>query len=285
MTEIIMNTLRPTRNARNLRLKDGKWYIDFTYKGKRIRKFGGFTKDQARITLARMRIEKLDETLGVRKPAAEPIVFEKFAAAFLETYCKQNKRSWGRDEISLGNLKRFFKGEILQDIGPEQLERFKAERKLEVSPSTVNRELACFKTMFNKAVEWGKLESNPIRAVKKFKENNPRERILTTEEARRLIDAAAPAIRPVLIIALNTGMRRNEILKLNWANVDFHRGYINIEDSKSGKPRKIPMNGSVSSALMGLPHVADFVFFNPETKTHVYDHLYFPKMIKADYPG
>ncbi len=259
------------KSARNLRLKDGKWYIDFTFKGKRIRQFGGFTKDQARISLARLRIEKLDERLGVRKPVGDPVSFEKFADEFLELYAKQNKRSWGRDEISLNNLKLFFKGDGLEDIGPEKVERYKANRKMEVSPATVNRELACLKTLFSKAVEWGRIEKNTVRTVKKFKEDNARERILAADEARRLVESAAPSIRPVLIIALNTGMRKNEILSLKWDNVDFLRGYILIEQSKSGKARKVPMNGAASSALMGLPHAAEYVFYNRETKAPVQD--------------
>jgi integrase len=135
----------------------------------------------------------------------------------------------------------------------------------------VNRELACLKTMFNKVVEWGKLEDNPLRAVKKFKENAARERILSVDEARRLIENAAPALRPVLIIALHTGMRRNEILSLKWSNVDLTRGYIFIEDSKSGKSRKIPVSSAVMEAFMGLSHEAEFVFYNPEMKSNVKD--------------
>ncbi|MCX6565023.1 MAG: tyrosine-type recombinase/integrase [Candidatus Aminicenantes bacterium] len=92
------------------------------------------------------------------------------------------------------------------------------------------------------------------------------------DQARRLlVESAAASIRPVLIIALNTGMRKTEILSLKWANIDLLRGYIFIEDSKSGKPRKVPMNSAVSSAFMGLPHVADFVFYNSETKGPVRD--------------
>ena len=260
------------RKDRNIISREGKWYLDFTYRGKRIREFGGYTKDQARNTLAKLRIEKLDEKLGFKKPENQaPVLFEKFADEFLEVYAKQNKRSWKRDEISLNNLKDHFKGDMLGDVGPEKVERYKAKRKTEVSPSTVNRELACLKTLFAKALEWGRIEKNTVRAVKKFKENNARERILTTEEARRLIESASASIRPVLIIALNTGMRRTEILSLKWANVDLVRGYIFIEDSKSGKSRKIPMNSAVSSAFMQLPHVAEYVFYNPETNAAVKD--------------
>jgi integrase len=278
-----MSRIKPKKD-RNIFSKDGEWFLDFTFKGKRIRQFGGATKEAARNALAKIRVERLEEKLGLR-PAetAAPIPFEAFADEFLEVYSKQNKRSWKRDEILLNNLKRFFKGSSLQTIGPEQVERFKAQRKTEmvvrfkatkktpISPATVNRELACLKTLFSKAEEWGRIEKNPIRAVRKFKENNSRERILSAAEAARLVECAAEGLRPVLIVALNTGMRRNEILSLKWKNVDFPREYIFIEDSKSGKSRKIPMNAPVIEALRALPRDPEFVFYNPETKDHVKD--------------
>jgi len=90
------------RNDRNLKFKDSKWFIDLTYKGKRIRQFGGYTKEQARNTLAKIRLERLDEKLGFSRPKTlEPVPFESFADEFLEIYSKQNKRSWKRDELSL----------------------------------------------------------------------------------------------------------------------------------------------------------------------------------------
>ncbi len=260
------------KKDRNLSFKDGKWYLDFTFRGKRIRQFAGFTKDQARNVLARLRIEKLDERLGFTRPVApDPIPFDKFAADFLELYAKQNKRSWRRDELSLRSLGAFFKGETLQSFGAEKVEAFKAKRRTEVSDATVNRELACLKTMMNKAVEWGKIEANPTARVKKFKESPGRERILTAAEAQRLIEASSPGLRPVLIVALNTGMRRNEILSLKWQSIDFARGFILIETSKSGKPRRVPMNAAVEEALRGLPRLAEFVFYNPETKSYIRD--------------
>ena len=260
-----------SKNDRNLNFTDGKWYVDFTAGGKRVRQFGGYTKEQARNTLAKLRIEKLDEKLGYKKPEIEDVPFEKFADEFLELYSKQNKRSWKSDETSLVHLKEFFKGQTLRDIGPEKVERYKAKRKAEVSPATVNRELACLKTLFNKAVGWDKIEINPLRSVTKFRENNARERILSAAEAQRLIENAAASVRPVLIVALHTGMRRNEILSLKWKDVDFAREYILIEDSKSGKSRKIPMNVAVLEALRGQKHESEFVFYNPETKNHIKD--------------
>ena len=76
---------------------------------------------------------------------------------------------------------------------------------------------------------------------------------------------------PVLVVALNTGMRRNEILSLKWQDVDFVKGFILIEDSKSGRARKVSMNAAVFETLKGLPRSSEYVFFNPETKTHIKD--------------
>jgi hypothetical protein len=83
------------KGEKNLKFIKGKWYVDFTFKGKRIRHFGGYTKDQARNTLAKLRIEKLDERLGFKRPgSSEDVPFETFAEDFLETYSKPNKRFW-----------------------------------------------------------------------------------------------------------------------------------------------------------------------------------------------
>ncbi len=259
------------RRDRNLKQTGGKWYLDFTFKGRRIRKFGGYTKEQAQVALAKERIDRRDIALGLKRPEAEDVAFENFADEFLELYCKQNKRSWNRDEISLGHLKKYFKGDALASIGAEKIEGYKAARRAEVSDTTVNRELACLKTLLNKGVEWGKIEKNPAARVKKLKEPPARERILTSEEARRLIAAAAPELRPVLVTALGTGMRRGEILALRWTDVDLVRGFITLGTSKSGKGRKIPLSGTVAAALGAVPHRGEFVFWNPETRTHVKD--------------
>jgi integrase len=260
--------MKKPKGEQNLKFKNGKWYLDFTFKGKRHRPFGGFTKEQAKNTLAKFRIELLDEKLGFKKSnTGEPILFEKHADEVLELYSKKNKRSWARDELSLASFKRFFKGQMIQNVGSADIERFKVQRsaefkrdidpkkKIPISPATVNRELAFLKTVFNKAVEWGRLENNPAARVKKFREDNIKERILTDAEARQLIEACGPDLRPVIIIALNTGMRRTEILGLRWKNVDLRKGFIHIgvADSKSGRSRNVPINYAVFETLKGLP--------------------------------
>ena len=266
---------------RNLKLVDGKWYADYTFSGKRHREFAGYTLAQARNTLVKMKAELLDVARGFKKPAAEDVPFEKFADTFLETYSKQSKRSWKSDERLLENLKRAFKGETLASIGPEKVECYRAARKVEasknsklgapISASTANRELACLKTLFSKAVEWGRIEVNPAARVKKLKEPPGRETILTEDQARGLIEAASLDFRPVLVVALGTAMRRGEILALRWTDLDLVRGIVTVANSKSGRSRKIPMSGTVAAALGGIPHHGEYVFWNPETKTQIKD--------------
>lgn len=260
------------KGEKNLKFKDGKWYLDFTFDGKRYREFAGYTKTQAKNTLTKRRTERLNDKLGFTKSLKKPDVpFGKFADEFLELYSKQNKRSWRRDRSSLKNLKPFFKDQLLQGIGPEDIERYKAKRGAEVSAATINREVSFLKTLFNKAVEWGRLEMSPALKVKKLREPNYKERILTQDEAGILLDMASPQVKPVLVLALNTGMRRGEILGLRWENIDFHKGFIFIEDSKNGRSRNVPMNGLVFGTLKKLPRRSEFVFFNAETRSHIKD--------------
>lgn len=260
--------------GKNIKRRDGSmgrgYYLDFTRKGKRIRAFGGFDLQAARDELDRLRLEKKAEIEGRAVRPPESVTFEAQADRFLELYSKQNKRSWKSDELSLKHLKEFFGKRLLSEVTAEAIEEYKAKRRAEVSPATCNRELACLKTCLNKAIEWGKIEKSPAAKVKKFREPISRERFLTIDESKGLLAQASDGLRPILIVALSTGMRKNEVLSLRWRDVDFVKGFIRILDSKSGS-RNVPMNALVFDLLHGLDRSREFVFENLETKTHVQD--------------
>jgi len=78
------------------------------------------------------------------------------------------------------------------------------------------------------------------------------ERILSDEEAERLIESSGESLRPVVIVALNTGMRKSEILDLKWKDVNFRHRFIYVERSKNYRSRKIPMNSAVYEELRKL---------------------------------
>ena len=146
----------------------------------------------------------------------------------------------------------FFREKYLDEVTSLDVERYKAQRSQKMSPATVNRELACLKHMFNKAIEWGKVKENPFSKVKLFREDNTRIRYLGREEVKALLDACAEHLRPIVINALNTGMRKSEILNLK-SNVDLIHGKIYIRDSKSGRPRDVDINQWLADALIEIP--------------------------------
>jgi len=257
---------------RNLKNKNGQWVIDYRLRGKRIRRVIGESKREAEAVLAAIKTDMIREQYGLSRPKKPEVLFEDQAKEFLELYSKQNKKSWMRDALSLKYLKEFFKDKNLSEITPDLIEKYKLERRVAgVSDATINRELACLKTLYAKAIEWQKAEANPAGKVKKFRERPLKERILRPEENNKLLETSSPELKPVLILALNTGMRKAEILNLRWDAVNFSKGFIHIEDSKSGRSRDIPLNGLAFEALKEISRKGEFVFTNDETKNHTQD--------------
>ena len=124
--------------------------------------------------------------------------------------------------------------------------------------ATVNRDMACLKKMFSWAVDMGKMQDNPAKVVKRFKEPNKPFYVVSPEEQKALLNAAAQAtkalhLKPIIAVALGTGMRLGEILNLEWSHVDFATRTITVARSKSGKSRSLPMEwGGVVDALKGV---------------------------------
>jgi len=123
--------------------------------------------------------------------------------------------------------------------------------------------------MFNVAIEEGYAEENPVAKVKLYSEKDTqKERILTEAEEGRLMENCLDYLRSIITVALNTGMRRSEILNLKWSQIDLKARRIRVEKTKSGKVRFIPINDVLFRDLNRLRIVngqKPFVFFNPKT--------------------
>ncbi len=226
--------------------KNGTWYIDYYVDGRRKRECVGVNKKTAEKALAIRKAEIAQGRYDFKKENS--IKLQDFAKDYLE-YSRANKKSFKRDITSLNALLPYFEGKKLSQIKPEDIERYKIMRRKSVAPGTINRELACLKHMFTMAIKWGKAGSNPVKEVKLFKEERGRLRVLLKEEEERLLHASSPHLRPILITALNTGMRRGEILNLAWDNVDLTNKFIIVEKTKSGEKRTIPMNKLLTATL------------------------------------
>lgn len=178
------------------------------------------------------------------------MTLEEFGERYME-HAKANKRSWLRDEQMYRKLKEFLGGERqLTDFNPADIEGYKLNRRKEVSGSTVNRELALLKRMFNLAIDWELFRDlNPVRKVKFFKEFNTGTRVVNPEEEEKLLRNAAPYLQDLIRFALNTGLRTGEIFILRWSNVDFEKNILNVFAPKTQKTRGVPINSGARKVL------------------------------------
>lgn len=185
----------------------------------------------------------------------------------------RNQRSYKTKKNFIDNLKKEFGSLRLQNFSLSLLESYQSRRLAEGrKPATVNRYLATIKHMFTKAVDWEMVPEDTFKRVRRVKlseENNRRLRYLSIEESDILVAAAEPHLKPILTTALNTGMRRGEILGLTWEQVDLKHGFLLLDKTKSGKRREIPINSSLSETLRTLLVARridiPFVFFDPIT--------------------
>lgn len=260
------------RDSRNLFFRNGVWWVDVQIAGRRYREVAGTTEAKARAYRDKLKAWKRDlgHGLPTLKPEGEPVRFEAFAKDFLALYAKR-KRSYARDEISVAHLKAFFSGWRLKDLNAEAVARYRASREGR-SAATINRELACLRTLLRKSVEWGKLPAYPLPKERLLdREPDFKPRILEPEESWRIIEAADPHwLKPAIVVWLNTGLRHRELLKLRREDADLTGRRLTIvsANSKNGKERTIAINQLVADTLEALAGETYF-FENPETKTHV----------------
>tara|TARA_R110002167_G_scaffold73684_1_gene206384 strand:- start:4090 stop:5325 length:1236 start_codon:yes stop_codon:yes gene_type:complete len=176
----------------------------------------------------------------------------------------------------------------LDAITAYEVERWRSEKsKTEMKPATINSYVNPLKGAMSRAVEWGVIDSHDLHKVKALKVDNSRIRYLDKKEESALRGALttrdkrikderesgnkfrqqrsypllpelrdynfADHLEPLVLIAMNTGMRKGELLSLRWENVDLTNNVVTVkaENAKSGKTRHIPLNNEAKNALSG----------------------------------
>ena len=114
-------------------------------------------------------------------------------------------------------------------------------------------------------MQWNLATQNRLRTVTPLKTPPGRVRYLAPDEAARLLDACPDWLRPIVVISMNTGMRRGEILGLRYDTLDLANRLINIEQTKNNERRIIPMNQTVYDTLNQYTsrHDTPYVFAQP----------------------
>lgn len=156
--------------------------------------------------------------------------------------------------------RRKLAGFSLNNLTPAVIAAFRDERLRTVKAGAVIRDLSLLSSVINHARrEWGASIDNPCLLVKKPACPPGRTRVLAAEEEARLLAALEPTgrrnpeMRPLVQLALNTAMRRGELLALQWQNVDRTAQIAHLPMSKNGQPRSVPLSNAALAALATLP--------------------------------
>jgi integrase len=164
---------------------------------------------------------------------------------------------WQGVQGMLLRFKRFFGNRPLVSVTAELIGEYVQERRSRdhVKPRTTNRDLQLLKLMFNRVIDakrWAKVLENPVCYVKLASETDQRVRYLDQEEIRSLIDACDEHIRPIVLTALRTGMRRGELFNLRWSDVNLKKRFLFIRQSKNGEGRHVPISDDLARVMISL---------------------------------
>jgi integrase len=178
-----------------------------------------------------------------------------------------------RYKVSSAALLRHFRDVSLDKITPEVVERFKTARsgecvtvrtgkleagrpkqrketKKKLRPATVNRELACLKALFNFVLKSDVPLRNPVSQVNFLEEHNQQNRVLSYDEQEKYLAAGTPLLRDVATLILESGMRPEEVYRIQPENVNLAGGYLTIPYGKTqAAKRRVPLTATTKRIL------------------------------------
>jgi len=186
----------------------------------------------------------------------------------LKRYISENKhrklRSYKMFEYRIKILLNDTVSDInLLRLSSKHVAEFRDRKLLEVGNSTFNKYLSLISVVIETArQDWGiYLPVNPCRLVRREKEPNPRDKVLDDNEYSRLLKACSKStnryLKPLVLFAMETAMRKGELLQLRYRNINFDRRTLLIPFTKTGKPRTIPLSTKAIEILRSMPRRLD----------------------------
>lgn len=254
----------------HLRKDEWGYFLDYFVEEGGIRKrnrvrLGEIPLEKAKKILAQhMQAIVEHKFLDVEKPR---ITFNEAAEGFL-AYSRSRKKTFRRDGEMIATLGKFFDNRPLESLTLDLVEEyvtFRRKQRPTLMGSSLNREIATLKAIINRAIRNGQLEKNPIAFFKFFKET-PRNRTLTPDEYKRLLENCSKRTKIFVQLAYVTAMRKGEIIGLRWDQVDFQHKVIVLEatDTKTLEKREVPLDEALIEMLrqvprtLGCPYVFTF---------------------------
>jgi len=263
--------------------------MNFMVNGQRIQKSTGCkSKRDAEEVERAYRTQLAKGEVGFEEKKPVPLfkaAMKEYLARLIADCGKPNTRH--RAETSSKALLRYFGDKSVDRISVDDVERFKDWRRKQkkqaphnklsknkhatvtaiIRPATLNRELACLRAMINYFIRQDVLVKNPVSKVKFLKEDNEQMRVVTRDEERLYLLACSQPLRDVATIMVETGMRPDEIYRLERRNVHLDKGYLfNPHGKTKAARRKLPLSQRAIGVLRRRLQKIEGEFVFPSTR-------------------
>jgi integrase len=232
------------------------------------------TKEQAVACATKVKAESFEGRFFDRVRTPTSTVADLWSA--YQPIAKRDNDAWQTD---LGRAKHLVRhlamrrafSLTLKDIDAYRTRRLSEStlRGTQPASATLDREVELLKRILNYAVACGTLPNNPVANAKLLRKPNVRRVVLDEAAFQRLLEASEESLKPILLVAFDTGMRQREILDLRWEQVDLRQGVVRLapQDTKGEESRLVVLTKRVRTVLEELPRglPSTPVFRNPRT--------------------
>ena len=251
--------------------RNNKYYCKFQINGERHHYLcaGASTKLEAeRIENAfKYKIQQMQNGIIPREEKKQKkLKLRDLKENFLK-YSAVNRSVYKQDEGRLKIAFQFFdENRAADEVTRKDIEAFKEWMlKTGRTKKTINLYLGIFRVMFNLAVKDEEIAKNPFKKENEFKLEPVKIKYLEKSGDNILLSAAPDYFKDIIITALNTGLRRGNIINLEWSNLDFNFHIIEITKNKGNKHIKLPMNNVLYNLFKNKERISKYVFTNPRT--------------------
>ncbi len=253
------------------RSKRVKYYVKWSYLDRKTQKLKqsikliGTSIDEAKASDGKRKAQKKENPKILEIAADNKTTFADLAEWYTNLQKVKNLATHGRIKICLNNFNKFFGNDFISDLTGEDLDDYVLKRKSDnLADSSINIEITIAKQMIKKAFYSDKISGDSLKVFANLdtvfeRGSNARTRTISLPEYFKLLDAAEDYLQPILIVAMNTGMRiESEILRLKWSQVDLKTNFIRLskKETKERKKKVIPINHNVAQVFdTTVPHV------------------------------
>ena len=250
------------------------WWYSFEFDGRRIQESSGFrNKTAARRAEAKRKTDLLEGRAGFSRKAPPPKFEDAISSFKIWSKGHHRRKTYELHELNCDTLLRFFCGKWVDAITPEMADEFRQARLREtrrnakdgstVSPATVNRALSTLRLIYNRLG----LKSPTRKGM--FAKEEAQTRVVTVEEETAYLRAASQPLRDIATTILHTGMRPEEVFRIEIRNIDLRRKTLfNSWGKTKTAKRMVPLDDEVFGVLKRRVELAQragsrYVFWSP----------------------